>query len=124
MFGSMYYNFWAAIIGFSIYFFGTLSDASIPFNNLVGSFITAAIAFVGMFAIRFLLGYILYTPGDDLFNSFNEENERMREQMGNNESGAADSNPSTSTMEFNDQSSEEIAKVVQTMMLQEESAKN
>ncbi|PYF07130.1 hypothetical protein [Ureibacillus chungkukjangi] len=124
MYGSMFYNFWAAIIGFSIYFFSTLSGTSLPFNNILGSLIAAAVAFVGMFAFRFLLGYILYMPGDELFKGLDKENERMREQLANNESDTADSGVNNSTMEFKDQSSEEIAKVVQSMLQEEESVKS
>ena len=124
MYGSMFYNFWAAIIGFSIYFFSTLSGTSLPFNNILGSMIAAAAAFVGMFAIRFLLAYIFYMPDDELFKGLDNENERMREQLLNGESDTANSGASNSTMEFNDQSAEEIAKVVQTMMQEEESVKS
>lgn len=124
MFGSIFYNFWGAIIGFSIYFFSTFSDSSIPLDSLIGSLIAAAVSFILMYGIRLFLGYVLYTPDEDLFNSFNKENERIREQISNSGTAAVNSEGSTSTMEFNDESSEEIAKVIQTMLLQEESTKN
>ena len=124
MYGSIFYNFWAAIIGFSIYFFGTLSDSLIPFNNLGISLIAAAASFIIMFAIRYLLGYIFYMPNDDLFNSFNKENERMREQIAKIPADSTNTGTNTSTMEFKDQNSEEIAKVVKSMMMEEESAKS
>ncbi|QCR31821.1 hypothetical protein [Lysinibacillus sp. SGAir0095] len=124
MYGSILYNFWAGILGFSIYFFYTLSDTSIPYTNLVGSLIAAVASFMAMFAIRYLLKYVLYTPNDDLFDGFNKENERLREQLLSNKSNQTNPDASTSTMEFKDQSTEEIAKVVQTMMLQDESVKN
>ncbi|MFC7685394.1 hypothetical protein [Ureibacillus sp. GCM10028918] len=123
MFGSIFYNFWAALIGFSIYFFSTLSDSSIPFNSLVSSSIAAAVSFLFMYGIRLFLGYVLYTPDDELFTSLDIENEQLREQLEGRMSGASDSGVRHSTVEFTDQSSEEIAKVVQTMMLQDDSAK-
>lgn len=125
MFGSIFYNFWAAIIGFSIYFFSTLSDSSVPLNSLVASLIAAVVSFILMYAIRLLLGYVLYTPGDEVFTSLNKENEQLREQLANGRS-AEGSNPdgTTSTMEFHDESSQEIAKVIQTMLLQDESTKS
>lgn len=123
MFGSIFYNFWAAIIGFSIYFFSTLSDSIIPLNSLVGSFIAAAVSFIIMYAIRLVLGYIFYTPDDELFNSFNKENKQIRLQLEESANGASGSGASNSTVEYKDQSSEDIAKVVQTMMLQDEAIK-
>ncbi|MDI7741686.1 hypothetical protein QMK38_06695 [Lysinibacillus fusiformis] len=126
MFGSIFYNFWAAIIGFSIYFFSTLSNSQMPLNSLAGSFIAAAVSFVLMYGIRLFLGYVLYTPDEDLFSSLNKENEQLREQFANRGSGeaASESGGITSTMEFTDESSEEIAKVIQTMMRQDESIKS
>lgn len=123
MFGSIFYNFWAAILGFSAYFFSTLTDSTIPLYSLVGSFIAAVFSFIVMYAIRLLLGYIYYTPDDALFNGFNKENEQLRLQMESGMSAEHASEDSNSTLEFKDQSSEEIAKVVQTMMLQDESIK-
>ncbi|MDN4494268.1 hypothetical protein [Ureibacillus aquaedulcis] len=123
MFGSIFYNFWGAIIGFTIYFFSILSDSTIPLNSLVGSFIAAVVSFLIMYAIRLLLGYVLYTPNDELFDSFNIENEQLRQQFVNRGSSASDSGDSKSTVEFKDQNSEDIAKVVQTMMLQDELTK-
>ncbi|KGR73917.1 hypothetical protein [Ureibacillus sinduriensis] len=124
MFGSIFYNFWAAILGFSIYFFSTLTDSTIPLNSLVGSFIAAVCSFLVMYAIRLLLGYIFYTPKDELFKGLNKENEQIRQQMeARMNAEASASGGSNSTLEFKDQSSEEIAKVVQTMMLQDESIK-
>lgn len=124
MFGSIFYNFWAAIIGFSIYFFSTLSDSQVPLHSLVGSLIAAAVSFILMYVIRLLLGYILFTPDEDVFKSLNKENEKFREQMANLQNGSTQSHASTSTREFNDESSEDIAKVIQTMMLQDETTKS
>ena len=118
MFGSIFYNLWAALIGFTIYFFATLSDTAVPLNSLIGSFIAAVFSFVLMFAIRYLLGYILYTPGDHLFDSLKKENEQLRELMATQGEAAGN----TSTVEFQDENSEEIAKLVKTMLLQDESS--
>lgn len=123
MFGSIFYNFWAAILGFSVYFFSTLTESTIPLDSLVGSFIAAVFSFLVMYAIRLLLGYIFYTPDDALFNGLNKENEQLRLQLESGMGAEHASEDSNSTLEFKDQSSEEIAKVVQTMMHQDESIK-
>ena len=123
MYGSIFYNLWAALIGFSLYFFSTLSASTIPLNSLLGSFLAAMASFLLMFGIRFLLAYVLYTPGDELFANLNKENEKLSESVDLSKNHSTDSREE-GAIEFNDQSSEEIAKVVQTMMLQDESVKN
>ncbi|RQW75090.1 hypothetical protein EBB45_08145 [Lysinibacillus composti] len=63
-----------------------------------------------MFGIRFLVGYIWYTPNDELFLYV----EGMESEELNR--GEANSGQQQSTVEFNDEASEEIAKVVRSMM--------
>lgn len=76
MFGSIFYNFWAAIIGFSLYFFSMLSK-DVPFKVLIGSFIAALISFLLMYAFRFVLAYILHTPND----SFNTNGSHSKQEQ-------------------------------------------
>lgn len=71
MFGSVFYNFWAAIIGFSLYFFSTLSK-DVPLKVLIGSFIAAIISFLLMYAFRFAIAYILHTPEENLATNRND----------------------------------------------------
>lgn len=120
MFGSIFYNFWAAIIAFSVYFFATLSDTNLPSQILMGSGIAAIIAFLCMFALRYLIAFVLYTPEEQLFDELNQENEQLRMQSSTEQSlERKHSEIDISTIEFNDESTEEIAKVVRTMMNQD-----
>ncbi|HWK24513.1 MAG TPA: hypothetical protein VNS08_15905 [Ureibacillus sp.] len=118
MFGSIFYNFWAAIIGFSLYFFCTLSDASLPLNSIVKSLLVAVVSFVLMYAIRLLLGYILYTPEEDVEKDI--ENEQLGEQPEFQNSKDSVGEGTTSTIDIKDESVEDIANVVKSMLLQDE----
>lgn len=113
-FGSYLYNLWAALISFSIYFFATFLGPSSPLRILIGSFVAAIIGFVIMFGIRFLISYILFTP-----NRVEEDEEGDDESPQQNEATAkqqkTDIEEATSN-EFQDESTEEIAQVVRTMM--------
>lgn len=116
MFGSIFYNLWGALLGFTVYFFVTLNDAAIPLNSIISSLIAAAASFLLMYPVRLLLGYCLYTPDDELFQQLDQENKLMQDHLFE---GKAIPEQKTSTVEFGDQSTEEIAKVVQTMMNQD-----
>jgi len=118
MFGSIFYNFWAAIIGFSLYFFCTLSDASLPLNSIVKSLLVSVVSFVLMYAIRLLLGYILYTPEEDVEKDI--ENEQLGEQPEFQNSKDSVGEGTTSTIDIKDESVEDIANVVKSMLLQDE----
>lgn len=126
MYGSILYNCWTALVAFTVYFFVTLSQSQAPTQILIGSFVIAVIAFFIMFAVRYLLAYVLYTPDQQLFEEVSEQNETDKELLNhdhdlhlNNET------PTTSnfsTVEYNDESTEEIAQVVRTMLNQEDTA--
>lgn len=118
MFGSILYNCWAALLGFSVYFFVALQETIIlPVNVLFGSFIAAFIVFLCMFPVRLFLSYIFYTPTEIEFEQI--------EQLVDVESDFQNISPhhveKSSTVEFEDESTEDIAKVVRTMMHEEES---
>jgi len=117
MFGSIFYNLWGALIAFSIYFFSTFQKPLTPLRILIGSFVAAIIVFFVMYIIRFIIAYILYTPEDKeaMGEGELEENTSDELQEGNQEASSA-----SSTVEFQDESSEEIAQVVRTMMSREE----
>ncbi len=115
MFGSIFYNCWASLIAFSIYFFVTLLNSYSPTHILIGSFIVAIFIFIMMFPVRYFLYYILYTPEEGIYEEFQEELNKIQEQNSEN----IDSLDNTTIVEFSDESSEEIAKVVRTMMNQD-----
>lgn len=109
MVGTLLLNFWAALAGFTISFLIMFQKPGSPFNIIIGSFMFAIIGFVAMFIIRYLIGYILYTPEDNIEASNEDENK-------SDTKASQQSKESTSSFEMNDSSSEEIAKVVRTMM--------
>ncbi|MGE7110852.1 hypothetical protein [Lysinibacillus sp. NPDC047702] len=117
MFGTIFYNLWGALIAFSIYFFSTFQKPLTPLRILIGSFVAAIIVFFVMYIVRFIIAYILYTPEDKeaIGEGELEENASDELQEGNQEASSA-----SSTVEFQDESSEEIAQVVRTMMSREE----
>ncbi|EKU43278.1 hypothetical protein JIN86_08185 [Lysinibacillus sp. HST-98] len=117
MFGSIFYNLWGALIAFSIYFFSTFQKPFTPLRILVGSFIVAIIAFFVMFIVRFLIAYILFTPEEDEEAVEGDIEEKELESI----EGVIQEVPiANSTVEFQDENSEEIAQVVRTMMNREE----
>lgn len=117
MFGSIFYNLWGALIAFSIYFFSTFQKPFTPLRILIGSFIVAIIAFFVMFIVRFLIAYILFTPEEDEEAVEGDIEEKELESI----EGVIQEVPiANSTVEFQDENSEEIAQVVKTMMNREE----
>ena len=117
MFGSILYNCWAALLGFTVYFFVALQEKVVlPFNVLLGSFNAALIVFLFMFPVRMLLSYIFYTPTEIEF----EHIEQLTDVQSEIQSISPHVVDKTSTVEFEDESTEEIAKVVRTMMHTEE----
>ncbi|WP_332648362.1 hypothetical protein [Lysinibacillus sp. 54212] len=117
MFGSILYNCWAALIGFTVYFFVALQKTIVlPLNVLLGSFIAALIVFLCMFPVRMFLSYIFYTPKEIEFHQI----EQLTDEQSDLPSISPHAGNKTSTVEFEDESTEEIAKVVRTMMHTEE----
>ena len=113
MYGSLFYNCWAALIGFAVYFFIVLQQQYVmPVSALIGSFVTAFIVFLSTFLVRMFLGYVLYTPEEVGF----QDQLEIEGQPNTNEDLQIPLVEQTSTVEFEDESSEEIAKVVRTMM--------
>jgi len=117
MFGSIFYNLWGALMAFTIYFFSTFQKPYTPLRIIIGSFVTAIIVFFVMYIVRLLITYILYTPEVDEEAVEDEivENEQSAPEGTNQEGTTANS-----TVEFQDENSEEIAQVVRTMMNREE----
>ncbi|MEY9969871.1 hypothetical protein ABH966_000233 [Lysinibacillus sp. RC46] len=117
MFGSIFYNLWGALTAFSIYFFSTFLKPYTPLRIIIGSFVAGIIVFFVMYIVRFLIAYILFTPEDaeEVVEGEHEENE-----SGNHEEDNQETPTANSTVEFQDENSEEIAQVVRTMMNRED----
>ncbi|XHU87485.1 hypothetical protein GUY56_01530 [Lysinibacillus fusiformis] len=117
MFGSIFYNLWGALMAFTIYFFSTFLKPYTPLRIIIGSFVTAIIVFLVMYIVRFFIAYILYTPevDEEAVEGELAENEQTTPEGTNQEAASAQS-----TVEFQDENSEEIAQVVRTMMNREE----
>lgn len=115
MYGSILYNCWAALLGFTAYFVLALQQSyAMPLETLIGSFVSALVVFLCTYPARVLLGYVLYTPEEvTLEEASLLEDQATKEEVPN-------SSNQTSTVEFEDENAEEIAKVVRTMMNSEE----
>ena len=113
MYGSFLYNCWAALLGFTVYFIIVLQQPYVmPIGTLIGAFVTAFIVFLCTYLVRTFLGYVLYTPEEVDFQELLE----VEGQPNTSEELQIPLVEQTSTVEFEDESSEEIAKVVRTMM--------
>lgn len=122
MFGSIFYNLWAALIAFSMYFFITFQSSHFPIRILIGSFVTAILVFLAMFPLRYLVSFILYTPESDEILIDDEHNEIVQDES--NLEKNQEKQVTNSTVEFQDENTEEIAQVVRTMMHREEEQVN
>lgn len=113
MYGSFLYNCWAALLGFTVYFVIVLQQPYVmPISALIGAFVTAFIVFLCTFLVRMFLGYVLYTPEEVEF----QESIEVEGQPNTSEELQIPLVEQTSAVEFVDENSEEIAKVVRTMM--------
>ncbi|MGE7089869.1 hypothetical protein ACQKII_00140 [Lysinibacillus sp. NPDC048646] len=117
MFGSIFYNLWGALIAFSIYFFMTLQKPFTPLRIIIGSFVVALIVFFVMYLVRLLITYILFTPDANQMHTESELEENVSDEQ--NDENQIKLNKS-STVEFEDESTEDIAQVVRTMMSRED----
>ena len=124
MYRSILFNCWIALIAFTLYFITTIyltGGAAAPLQTIVLSFLWAVIGFIFAYALRAFLEYILYTPEqieismetEDIHNVSNELEDEAT-------SGSTLSARNSSTIEFQDESSEDIAQVVRTMLHREE----
>ncbi len=117
MFGSIFYNLWGALIAFSLYFFMTLQQPYTPLRIIIGSFVAAIIVFFVMYIVRFLIAYVLFTPTADP----SEDDSGLEESSASvvDEKGK-ETSTTNSTVEFQDESTEDIAQAVRTMMHRED----
>lgn len=115
MFGSIFYNLWAGLIGFTIYLGLAIQNVFVaPIAIILGSFIAAICSFIVMFPVRIVLNYILFTPEQVVL-----EEEFVNSEQNKNNVHNLDIQNESATMEFADDSTEDIAKVVRTMMYSE-----
>jgi len=116
MYGSFLYNCWSALVGFTVYFVLALQNQfAAPIGIMIGSFLAAIGAFILMFPVRYLLNFILFTPEPVTITLDQEQPIAQEEQKIVNQSVLNQSN----TVEFEDKNTEDIAKVVRTMMHQD-----
>lgn len=110
MLGNILWNFWLALGSFTVYFLVMFQKSDSPFNILLGSFIFAVVGFVIMYAVRYLIGFILYTPEKiDLLSL------EVKVDSQTNENLSSSQNKTTTKKEIS-KSSEEIARVIRTLM--------
>ena len=122
MFGSIFYNLWGALIAFTFYFFVTLQSGYLPIRILIGSFVAALLVFLLMFLVRYLVWFILYTPENE--DNLTKDQHHELDQHENNLESDPEKELTNSTVEFQDENTEEIAQVVRTMMNREEEQVN
>lgn len=116
MFGSIFYNFWFALAGFTIYFFARFQSNQAPLTTILYGLMWAAIAFVIAYIVRALIAYIIATPSEQLEQIEGAETDTEDIAKENGEESLPSPEP---TVEFSDEQSEEIAKAIQTMMQNE-----
>lgn len=117
MYGSFLYNCWAALLGFTAYFALALQQPyAMPLETLGGSFVAALVVFLCTYPARLFLGYVFFTPEDVALGEVG----MAEDEQGKKEGLNIPAFDKTSTVEFEDENAEEIAKVVRTMMHSEE----
>ena len=115
MFGSLFYNFWAALFSFSGYFIWAIQNPFVmPLQTIGIAFVVAIVGFIMMFIVRYFLGYVFYTPETSEFPEMDDELiAAMAEDETNQQFVPLNSR---STTEFEDENTEDVAQVVRTML--------
>lgn len=120
MFGSLFYNFWAALCSFTVYFIWAVQDPfAYPLPTIGASLVVALIGFVVMFGIRAFIGYVFYTPENIAYSEV--ESTSNTEPLNTEQQQFVPQNKRT-TVEFEEDNTEEIANVVRTMLHGQEEA--
>lgn len=120
MFGSLFYNFWAALCSFTIYFIWAVQDPfAFPLPTIGASLVVALISFIAMFFIRAFIGYVFYTPENIEYSEVNPTSNI--EPLNTEQQQFVPQNRRT-TVEFEEDNTEEIANVVRTMLHGQEEA--
>jgi hypothetical protein len=121
MIKSILFNFWIALFAFAIYFGSTIYQTGgnvAPIQTIVISFVWAIVGFIVAFGLRAIVNYVLFTPEEIAL----EEDEEIVAIDTNDGMVASDfvQQATQSTVEFQDESTEDIAQVVRTMLNQNE----
>lgn len=111
MFGSLYYNCWIALLSFTIYFLARFQTTQAPLSIILFGLLWALIAFIVTFILRAIIGYILFTPESEEEEVALTEEEQKAQQ---------DELNLSKTSQPKEENAEEIAQVVQTMLLKDE----
>lgn len=114
MFGSLYYNAWIALLAFTVYFLAKFQTNQLPLSIMLYGLLWAVIAFLLTFILRALIGYIVFTPVEE--ESPIEELEKDIELASTDENH----NKVANTLSSDNPETEDIAKIVQTMLQQDE----
>jgi hypothetical protein len=121
MFGSIFYNCWAALFSFAVYFIWAIQDPyAYPLPTIGASFVVAVIGFIAMFIIRYFIGYVFYTPKGVVFSDMVDE-QGDGVTVNGNQNQFVPQNERT-TVEIEENNTEEIAKVVRTMLHKQDEA--
>ena len=119
MFGSMFYNFWAALFSFAAYFIWAIQNPfAVPLPTIGMALLAAVIGFIAMFAIRLFIGYVFYTPEAVEHTEVDVANEATMIEEDGNQQFVPQSKRTTA--EFEEDNTEEIAQAVRTMLHGEE----
>lgn len=119
MFGSLFYNLWAALFSFAVYFIIAIQDPFVsPWPTLGIAFVVAIIGFVAMFGVRLFIGYVFYTPEAIVYLEQDVEADANMAEDEQNQQFVPYKNRSTT--EFEEDNTEEVAHVVRTMLHEDE----
>ena len=115
MFGSIFYNFWAALFSFAAYFIWAIQNPfAVPSPTIGMAVLAAMIGFLVMFAIRFFAGYVLYTPEAVVHTEIDADKEATMIEEDGNQQFVPQS--TRTTAEFEEANTEEMAQAVRTML--------
>lgn len=114
IFGSILYNLWGALGSFTIYFIWALQQPlPLPLPVVLQSLLAAIVGFVAMYAVRYFAGYIFYTPAEVKYTEMPVKEDEISENL---DLDLLMHSKNVSTVEFQDENSEEMAQVVRTML--------
>lgn len=115
MLGSLFYNFWAALFSFTVYFIWAIQNPfAMPLQTIGIAFVVAIVGFIIMFFVRYFLGYIFYTPETTTHLEMEDEQIAAMTEDDHNQQFVPRNNRSTT--EFEDENTEDVAQVVRTML--------
>jgi hypothetical protein len=115
MYGSQFYNVWAALFSFTGYFIWAIQDPFVlPWPTIGIALIVGITGYLLMFIVRYFIGYVFYTPVSIAFSGTAEHNGNGKANNENENHFA--SQVGRSTAEQEEDTNEEIANVVRTML--------